>query len=901
MHPGGACLLRALQIAPLVLSIAAQQALCASPPAGKVVWWGNEFSLRPLHSENTNGVIESDNEILTNVIAIAARHSTGLALTTDGAVIAFGSDSYGSKNVPAGLSNVVSIALEGNSCWAIRRDSTVARWGDDEDDANIVAGLSNITAVAWAGDRTYVALKNDGTLITFWFDIAKIVSSVDIRTGRLVTNPAVGLATDLPLVRTVQVGGQPLRNIVSIASIGNSVLLLKNDSTVTRLEFGPIRTFDPVSGRSMRPTQDVLSDVVTLAARTLTNVVALAGGARSALALKSNGTVVGLGDSYYGVTNVPAGLSNVIAIANDERGLALKSDGTVVQWGGALTDMAAVPAGLSNVVAIAAGGSFALALTTGNVPASVYIQPHGRLEEMEREADFIFKGQVISSTATNGASFPDWAKPHATQLRLISSLKGKVATNQPVFWHYTGLPQAWGGGAPPSSHQLEAGQSYLIFAATLDKPAYTYSPPPDATNRSNEFRQLYRDGVTRTLDTRPVASTNVKSAHWYELNLLLQDNKPTNQLYGIERLDSMSLGGRRDDEWSRSGDFKRKDVLTAILPLLTNRNDQVACRALGCFATETNASARLAPFLDDLTHVANQSLSPTSRLAAISALSGISGDAVSISLAQLLKNPDENIRVGAVRLLPRFPTGFAEQALRECAGDGSANVRSVVADVIGDSRYVGLLPTLAKLFADPIGRDTLIKPLTIEDLRAGRRWSNIGDVHTSAGFALVKFEPDQVSAILRTNLADPGFHINFVSKLAETNPAPWLVELVRILEERIKYVDELSRLPPLDERRFADPGGDRILIGTYSKCWEDIRQYLLKLPTEKLSAPENVRLVDLLDKTVRPIPGCPTCANESTSLYDLYRSKGLSKRASETRRRYGASQGWWFDEYDRTH
>ena len=32
-------------------------------------------------------------------------------------------------DVPVGLSNVVSIAWEGESYWAIKRDGTVTRWG----------------------------------------------------------------------------------------------------------------------------------------------------------------------------------------------------------------------------------------------------------------------------------------------------------------------------------------------------------------------------------------------------------------------------------------------------------------------------------------------------------------------------------------------------------------------------------------------------------------------------------------------------------------------------------------------------------------------------------------------------------------------------------------------------
>src|SRR5207302_9527144 len=148
---------------------------------------------------------------------------------------------------------------------------------------------------------------------------------------------------------------------------------------------------------------------------------------------------------------------------------------------------------------------------------------------------------------------------------------------------------------------------------------------------------------------------------------------------------------------------------------------------------------------------------------------------------------------------------FMEQALRERSEDESANVRSVVADVIGDGKFDRALPILAKLFADPVGRDPLIKPLTMEYLRAGLRWSNIGDVHTSAGLALVKFNPEQVAEILKTNMDDSGFHINFVSKLAELDAEPWLPELRSILAARLKYVDEMAKLPPLDPRRFDDP------------------------------------------------------------------------------------------------
>jgi alpha-tubulin suppressor-like RCC1 family protein len=94
----------------------------------------------------------------------------------------------------------------------------------------------------------------------------------------------------------------------------------------------------------------------------LTNVVAVAAGLDHLLALREDGTVVAWGkDSGYGETHVPSGLSNVIAIsAGWLFSVALRSDGTVITWGHGTT---VPPRGLTNVVAISAGGhQFCLAL-----------------------------------------------------------------------------------------------------------------------------------------------------------------------------------------------------------------------------------------------------------------------------------------------------------------------------------------------------------------------------------------------------------------------------------------------------------------------------------------------------------------------------------------------------------
>ena len=521
------------------------------------------------------------------------------------------------------------------------------------------------------------------------------------------------------------------------------------------------------------------------------------------------------------------------------------------------------------------------------------------LDKTIADADLVFKGQVISGAAITNSAFPAWGKPRATDFNVISVLKGNIQTNVVTFLHITGEPMAWSGRETPSDHFFGTNQTYIVFAKGLDKTDYLFPAQPDVTNHPNVFRQLYGGGVMHTLDVRPLANLPVKEALWLELNFLLNDSNRTNQLDALEILGSTSRFTWGRDVWRFGNDFERQRVLTALLPLTTNQSEEVAVQALGRFAASTNATIELQPFTNALITVANKSPSSKCRLAAIGALSGIDGEAVSSSLSLLLKDTDENVRAGAVGLLPRFPETFAVQALSERVDDESANVRATVADVIGNEKYERALPILVKLFADPVGKNPLIKPMTMDYLKAGQRWSNGGDVHTSAGLALVKFAPEQVSDILKSNLDDEGFHINFVAKLAQGDPEPWLPELVRILETRKTNVEAVLKSPPNDPKRYSAPGiNDRILVGTYTACWEDIRQYLMKRSPTELANKKDSLYLDLLENTVRPYPDCEACSvPEAERLYQLFKDKELSRRASHLRDQF-KSDRWWFDDYD---
>ncbi len=95
----------------------------------------------------------------------------------------------------------------------------------------------------------------------------------------------------------------------------------------------------------------------------LNNVVTVAGGTFSSLALRHDGTVVAWGAGFFNLTNVPAGLNNVVTIAGGGyHNLAIRNDGTVAAWGDNSANQTVVPVGLTNVVAIACGSYHSLAL-----------------------------------------------------------------------------------------------------------------------------------------------------------------------------------------------------------------------------------------------------------------------------------------------------------------------------------------------------------------------------------------------------------------------------------------------------------------------------------------------------------------------------------------------------------
>jgi len=326
---------------------------------------------------------------LSNVVAIAAGSIHSTALKNDGTLVCWGDNSAGQTNFPAPTSDIIAVSAGATYNLALRRDGTVFDWTGNRIPPQ---GLSNITAVA-AGVGTGLALKKDGTVKAWGDNYYQLVSGVPLglngvaaismsryhgfavkSNGTVVVwgnasgaNPGAGiLPPNLSNVVAISTSPWFLPPVGGGADPGDFALALKSDGTV--IGWGDNNSY-PYN--NVGPT-NVPGD--------LSNVVAIAAGGGHGLALKTDSTVIGWGYNHYGeATGVPnpvspyastgqvmiAGqvLSNVVAIAAGFiHSLALKSDGTVVAWGWNTNGEATVPAGVSNVVAISAGYYQSLAI-----------------------------------------------------------------------------------------------------------------------------------------------------------------------------------------------------------------------------------------------------------------------------------------------------------------------------------------------------------------------------------------------------------------------------------------------------------------------------------------------------------------------------------------------------------
>ena len=210
----------------------------------------------------------------------------------------------------------------------------------------------------------------------------------------------------------------------------------------------------------------------------LTNVVAIAAGNYTALALTSNGTLVAWGNNAAGQFNIPSGLSNVLAIAVGEyHCLALTTNGTVVGWGDNSRGETTIPSQLTNVVAISAGGYQSLALTASGTVVSWGDNSAGQRNVPAglTNAAAISAGDYFDLALTKNGKVVGWGDDTYGQTNIPAGLSNVVSIA--AGWS-DGYGASWGvaatsagnvvtwGGDSHGQTNVPAGLSNVVTVAT---------------------------------------------------------------------------------------------------------------------------------------------------------------------------------------------------------------------------------------------------------------------------------------------------------------------------------------------------------------------------------------------------------------------------------------------------
>jgi Regulator of chromosome condensation (RCC1) repeat/Immunoglobulin domain/Immunoglobulin I-set domain len=289
---------------------------------------------------------------ITNQLGSASSTGRVSVFNPPSAVVAWGDDSGGQTNVPAGLNDVAAVAGGDFHTLALRHNGTLAAWGYNGDGQTTVPVNSNRFVGIAAGASHNLAVTENGNIVAWGRNDGGQTNVPAAATNVIMV--AAGDAHSLALLSsgTVLAWGNnsfgqgtvsgSLTAIRAIAAGRNHNLALRGDGTVAGWGYNG-------SGQASPPS-------------TLTNATAIVAGYLHSAALLSNGTVVVWGDNSFGQADIPASVSNVVAIAaGDFHSLALRADGAIIGWGDDSYGQIDAPI-LPGPVAIASGDYHGLAL-----------------------------------------------------------------------------------------------------------------------------------------------------------------------------------------------------------------------------------------------------------------------------------------------------------------------------------------------------------------------------------------------------------------------------------------------------------------------------------------------------------------------------------------------------------
>lgn len=508
---------------------------------GRVVAWG------PWTNQVTG---------LSGVKAIAASGTHGLALHSNGTVVAWGDNWAGQASVPAGLTGVVGITAGNAHGVALKSNGTVVAWGW-EGATNAPAGLSGVARVIAGGDSTLAILSN-GTVVAWGAteaitrvppDLADVVTAgcgtraaVAVRSNGSVVAWGTGVSSGSFGDRGLTNVPPGLTNVVEVSVNHESAMARRRDGTFIGWgwNFSYETTLPPfhtgiVSLGGSSSMRDGSKFFLNRAGRLedngsvyrppppdLTNVVDFARGGSSEgfviehfLALRPDGTVVAWGDNQAGQTNVPVGLSNVVAVsAGANHSVALRADGRVVAWGSNLA-VTNLPPSLSGVKAIAAGKSFTIALRSNGTMVAwgqVIVSPPALTDVVAVSAVNSY-GMALRSNGRVAA----WGRNPNVPAGLSNVVAVAAGTFHNVALLSNGTVVAWGDGGIDQPYPVPAGLKNVIAIATAGLSTYALVLDPQLSIRRNGSNVVLGFRSFRGRAYRIEYSTDLAPNNWFNL------------------------------------------------------------------------------------------------------------------------------------------------------------------------------------------------------------------------------------------------------------------------------------------------------------------------------------------------------------------------------------------------
>ncbi|MEX2309562.1 MAG: hypothetical protein WD738_18315 [Pirellulales bacterium] len=305
-------------------------------------------------------------------------NQVGTLADGNGDVTAWGTNSHGETNVPAGSYAAIGTGL--NFSAALRPDGTLAAWGRNDRGQMAVPGGTFVDLAA--GGYHGLALRSDGT-VAGWggmnlFGQANVPSGTysDIDGG---VHHSLAIRSDGTLAAWGLNGfGQtnvPSGTFTDIASGDYHNIAIRSDGTLAAWGWND-------AGQTLIPSG------------TFTHI---AGGGEHSLAIRPDGTLAAWGANGAGQSVVPGGTFTAIA-AGDLYSLAIHSDGSLRAWGDNTNGRTDVPGG--TFVAVAAGpGGHNLALAARTDYDHLFISGTGISANLNRS--ITVAGNVNVETTTN--------------------------------------------------------------------------------------------------------------------------------------------------------------------------------------------------------------------------------------------------------------------------------------------------------------------------------------------------------------------------------------------------------------------------------------------------------------------------------------------------------------------